>query len=189
MKGYLTDPYFSLTQMLNFSWQAWKHILKDIKMYILIEFLISQDKNIHCCRRSAWVSCQVWSSCPLLFWWSPSSEGWTFWGHHFTPFFTKVNPKWKEYKPLWQGIHQIFFAASHTVLSKVIQEASDKGLVKLPEKSFQRPPNANDAPEGWPAYCYFIGWLFTLLCIAGRMHVTLSSCVRDHFLHQEPRKK
>ena len=22
MKGYLTDPYFSLTQMLNFSWQA-----------------------------------------------------------------------------------------------------------------------------------------------------------------------
>ena len=22
MKGYLTDPYFSLTQMLNFSWQV-----------------------------------------------------------------------------------------------------------------------------------------------------------------------
>ena len=81
------------------------------------------------------------------------------------------------------------FAASHTVLSnKVIQEASDKGLVKLPEKSFQRPPNANDAPEGWPAYCYFIGWLFTLLCIAGRMHVILWICVRGHFLYQCKKK-
>ena len=106
------------------------------------------------------------------------------------------------FHPFFQGQSQVervqaaltryspnIFAASHTVLSKVIQEASDKGLVKLPDKSFQRPPYANDAPEGWPAYCYFIGWLFTLLCIAGRMHVTLSSCVRDHFLHQEPRKK
>ena len=40
MKGYLTDPYFSLTQMLNFSWQAWEHVLKYIKIdifYILNE--------------------------------------------------------------------------------------------------------------------------------------------------------
>ena len=50
---------------------------------------------------------------------------------------------------------------------QVIEEASEKGLVKLPEKSFQRPPNANDTPEGWPAYCFFIGWLLTLLFIAG----------------------
>lgn len=54
---------------------------------------------------------------------------------------------------------------------QVIQEASEKGLVKLPEKSFQRSPNTNDAPEGWPAYCFFIGWLITLLCIAGRAFV------------------
>ena len=102
----------------------------------------------------------------------------------FHPFFHKGQSQVERVQAALTRYSPNIFAASHTVLSKVIQEASDKGLVKLPEKSFQRPPNANDAPEGWPAYCYFIGWLFTLLCIAGRMHITLSSCVRDHFLHQ-----
>ena len=63
MKGYLTDPYFSLTQMLNFSWQERKSFLK--KFWFL---------NILFCRRSALASCRAWSSCLLLSWWSPSSE-------------------------------------------------------------------------------------------------------------------
>ena len=106
----------------------------------------------------------------------------------FHPFFHKGQSQVERVQAALTRYSPNIFAASHTVLSKVIQEASDKGLVKLPEKSFQRPPNANDAPEGWPAYCYFIGWLFTLLCIAGRIHFTLSSCFRDHFLHKWPRK-
>ena len=46
MKGYLTDPYFSLTQMLNFSWQAWEHILGYDKMDIIsIQYpMFSQHK-------------------------------------------------------------------------------------------------------------------------------------------------
>jgi hypothetical protein len=52
---------------------------------------------------------------------------------------------------------------------KVIEEAASAGLVKLPEKSFQRAPNSKDIPKGWPSYCYFIGWLVVLICIVGGM--------------------
>ena len=34
MKGYLTDPYFSLTQMLNFSWQV-RILSSEMDGYIL----------------------------------------------------------------------------------------------------------------------------------------------------------
>ena len=63
MKGYLTDPYFSLTQMLNFSWQERKSFLE--KFWFL---------NILFCRRSALASCRAWSSCLLLSSWCLSSE-------------------------------------------------------------------------------------------------------------------
>ena len=53
--------------------------------------------------------------------------------------------------------------------NKVIKEAAEAGLVNLPEKTFQRPPNAKDIPKGWPSYCYFIGWLVVILCILGGM--------------------
>ena len=52
---------------------------------------------------------------------------------------------------------------------KVIKEAAEQGLVKLPEKSYQRTPNAKDIPKGWPGYCYFIGWTVVVLCILGGM--------------------
>ena len=54
---------------------------------------------------------------------------------------------------------------------KVIEEAGSQGLVKLPEKSFQRAPTAKDIPKGWPGYAYFIGWIVVLLCIVGGMGI------------------
>jgi len=54
---------------------------------------------------------------------------------------------------------------------KVIKEAADKDLVKLPENSYQRTPNTKDIPKGWPGYCYSLGWLMVVLCIVGGMGI------------------
>ena len=104
--GYMSDPFFQLTLMLQFSWE-------EISVGILSSMIILP---------------------PVIL---------------IVMLFRKSIPGGK----------------NKSRFDKVIEEAAEADLVSLPEKSYERTPNAKDKPEGWPSWCYFAGWALTVLSI------------------------